>query len=101
LGDIQLGLTEPISKDRRSTDPDTAEERSINTGKLKRSPQLQKVVWGLASCVRLNLSRRRVELEEVLVHVLTDFKNGSHVTTAVTIVRRTEDCDNILILHEL
>lgn len=35
LIDIQLGLMEPISKDRRSTDPDTAEERNIDTGKLK------------------------------------------------------------------
>jgi len=99
LGDIQLGLTEPVSKDIRSTDPDTAEERSINTRKLKRPPQLQKVVWGLASCVRLNLPRRRIELEEVLVHIFTDFKNCSHVTTAVAIVWRTEDGYNILILH--
>ena len=32
LRDIHLGLMEPISKDRRSTDPNAAEERSINTG---------------------------------------------------------------------
>jgi hypothetical protein len=47
------------------------------------------------------LPRCRVKLEEVLVHVLTNFKNCSHVTTSVTIVWRTEDCDNILILHQL
>jgi hypothetical protein len=92
---------EPISKDRRSTDPDVAEERSINTSKLRSPPQLQKVVWGFAGCVWLNLPRCRVKLKEVLVHVFPDFKNSSHVTTSVTIIRRTEDCDYILILQKL
>jgi hypothetical protein len=101
LGDIQIELAGPVSKDRdrRSTNPNTA-ERSINTSELKRSPaQLQKVVWGLASCVWLNLPRCWVKLEEVLVHIFTNLKNRRHVTTAITVVWCTEDCDNILVLY--
>lgn len=92
---------EPVSKDTRSTDSDAAAERSINTGKLKRStPQLQKVVGGLACCVRLDLPRRWIKLEEVMIHVFPNLKNRGHVTTSVTVVWCTENRYNILILHE-
>lgn len=60
---------------------------------------LQKVVWGLARHVRLNLPRSWVELEEVLIHVLANFEDRSHVPASVAIVRRAEHCHNVLILH--
>jgi hypothetical protein len=79
---------------RRSTGAGAAVE------KLKKPTcLLQKVVWGLARHVRLNLPRSWVELEEVLIHVLTDFEDGSHVPTSVAVVWRAEHCHNILILH--
>jgi hypothetical protein len=78
-------------------------DRSTN---LRRTPtvnrstgQLQKVVWGLASHVWLDLPRCWIELEEVLIHILSNFENCSHVTTTITVIRCAEHCDNVLILH--
>jgi hypothetical protein len=40
-------------------------------------------------------------LEEVLIHVLSDFKDCSHVTAAVAVIWRAEHRHNVLILHHI
>jgi hypothetical protein len=63
--------------------------------------QLQNVIRGLASHVRLDLWRGWIKLEEVLIHVLSNFENCSHVTATITVIWCTEHCDNVLVLHHI
>jgi hypothetical protein len=60
--------------------------------------KLQKVVGSFASGVRLDLARGWIKLKKILLHVLSYFQYGCHVTATVTVVRGTKNCYNILIL---
>lgn len=57
---------------------------------------LEEVIGGTASNVRLGSSRSRVELQEGMLHVLIELHDGRLVAAAVAVVGRREDRDDRL-----
>lgn len=69
-------------------------------GELADKISSQKIIWSLSCSIRLNLSRGRVKLKKILLHVLPNLKNGSHIPTSVAVVWCTKYSYHILVLKD-
>lgn len=58
----------------------------------------QKIIRSLASGIRFDLSGSRIELKEVLFHLLSNLKYCCHVSTSVTVVWCTKHRHYVLLL---
>lgn len=61
--------------------------------------ELQKIIRGSACGIRLNLTRCRVKLKEILLHMLPNLKYCSHISTSIAVIWCTEHCHHIFVLH--